>query len=157
MEYPVFGRIKLLLDNLENSHGASLGTNAAGNALGCRTLSRLDHDLHGADLHALAAGGTQLLVDHVHTGLGVLGDGTGLTDLCALAALDAGHGFSACTLGNHLDAAQIRVKCLKKRSRASADALQACHTLGSFINRKLLHKKRIPFSDLFPHYYTGTA
>ena len=114
---------KLLFHDLQDLHGASLYADAAGDALGGGAVFGHDHDLHGAGFHALAAGGAQLLIDHVHAGLGVLGDGTGLADLSALAALDAGHGLSACALGNDLDAAQIRVEFFVESVGAGTDAL----------------------------------
>lgn len=49
---------------------------------------RGDHHAEGTYLHALAAGCTQLLIDHVHAGLGILGNGTGLAGLGTFAALD---------------------------------------------------------------------
>ena len=115
--------VELFLDDFQNTHRAGLGADAAGDALGGGTLSRLNHNLHGANLYALAAGGTQLLIDHVHTGLGVLSDCTGLTDLHALATLNADIGLSTVALGNDTDAGQILVKFFIKCFGASTNAL----------------------------------
>ena len=135
----------LLLHDLQDLHGAGLYTNAAGNALGSRILGLHDHDLHGASLHALAAGNTQLLIDHVHAGLGVLGDGALLAGTHALAALNAGHGLSAGTLSDNLDAGQILMELLVESGGASTDTLQACHALDIFLNSQLLHNKGFSF------------
>jgi hypothetical protein len=69
-----------------------------------------------------------------------------LTDLHALAAGDAGHRLCAGALGNDLDAAQVGMEFLVKSGRASADTLQASHTLYILLNSKLLHSKGFPFS-----------
>ena len=95
---------KLFLDDLQDLHGASLYADAAGNALGSGATNRSNHDLHGASFCAFAAGGAELLVDHIHTGLRILGNCTGLTDLSALTALDAGHGLCAASLSCDPDA-----------------------------------------------------
>ena len=130
---------KLLFHDLQHFHGADLGTDAAGDALGGRAFGLHDHDLHGAGFHTIAAGNAQLLVDHVHAGLGILGDGTVLTSLHALTALDAGHGLGTGTLGNHLDAGQILMELLVESGRAGTDALQAGHAFDILFNSKLLH------------------
>ena len=114
---------KLLFHDLQHFHGTCLDTNTTGNTFGGGTLCRSNHNLHGASLNALAAGGTQLLIDHIYTGLGVLGNGTYLTDLGALAALNAGHRLGATALGNDLNAGKIRIKGLIKGNRAGTDAL----------------------------------
>ena len=136
----------LLFHDLQHFHGANLGADAAGDALGSGTFGLHDHDLHGAGLHALAAADTQLLVDHVDTGLGILGDGTILADLHALAALDADNRLSTLTLGNNLDAGQILMKFLIESIGTSTDTFQTCHALGILLNSKLLHSKGYPFS-----------
>ena len=100
--------------------------------------------MEGASFCALTAGGAQLLIDHVHTGLGILSDCTGLADLFALTALDAGHGLSAGTLCNDLDAGQVFIKFLKESVRASTDTLQASHALYILFNSKLFHTDRNP-------------
>ena len=140
--------MNLLFHDLQDLHGAGLDTNAAGDALSGGALSGSDHNLHGADLNALAAGSAELLVDHVNTGLGVLGDCTGLTDLGALAALDASHGLSAGTLGNDADSGQIFVEFLIEGVGASTDALQASHALGTLLNHQFLHKRNLLFPIL---------
>ena len=93
-----FFRRILLLNDLQDFHGAGLDTDATGDALGHRVALLVDHDLHGADLHALAAADAELLVDHVHTGLGILGDGTGFAHLSALTALNTGHWLCSAVL-----------------------------------------------------------
>jgi hypothetical protein len=131
----------LLFDDLQHFHRASLNTDATGDALGNRVTFLMDHDLHGANLDALAATDTQLLVDHVYTGLGILGDSAVLTQLHALAALDAGIDLGATIfVCNDLDAAQIRIKFLIECLRAGLHTLQTSHALRIFLNSKLLHK-----------------
>ena len=71
--------MQLLFHDLQDFHGASLDTDATSNALGGSALLCHNHNLHGADLNALTALNTQLLVDHVHASLGILGNSTGLT------------------------------------------------------------------------------
>ena len=129
----------LLFHDLQNFHGADLDANAAGNALGSRIFRLENHNLHGACFHALTAGNTLLLIDHVNAGLGILGDGLMLTSLHALTALDAGHGLGTGTLGNHLDAGQILMELLVESGRAGTDALQAGHAFDILFNSKLLH------------------
>ena len=125
----------LLFDDLQHAHGTGLGTNAAGDALGSRILFLQHHDLHGAGLNALAAAHAVLLVDHVHAGLGVLGDGIVLTGLHALAALDADIGLCTAVLaGDDTDAAVVLVELLVERSGAGADTGQTRHA-----GRVLLH------------------
>ena len=115
----------LLFDNFQDTHGAGLGADAAGDALGGRILFLQHHDLHGAGLNALAAAHAVLLVDHVHAGLGVLGDGIVLTGLHALAALDADIGLCTAILaGDDTDAAVVLVELLVERSGAGADTGQ---------------------------------
>ena len=137
---------KLLLHDFQQFHGANLGTDAAGDALGSRIFRLHDHNLHGAGFHALAAADTQLLIDHVNAGLGILGNCTMLTGSHALAALDAGNRLSTGTLGNHLDAGQVLVKYLVECGRAGTDTFQTCHTLNILLNSQLLHSKSYPFS-----------
>ena len=136
----------LLFHDLQDLHGACLDADAAGDALGSRIFGLHDHDLHGAGLNTLAATDALLLVDHVHTGLGVLGNGLMLTGTHALAALDANVGLGSVALGDDADAGQIFIKFLVERFGASLNALQTCHTLGIFLYSKLFHKKVIPFS-----------
>ena len=86
-------------------------------------------------LHAFAAADALLLVDHVHAGLGVLGDGIVLTGLHALAALDADIGLCTAVLaGDDTDAAVVLVELLVERSGAGADTGQTRHA-----GRVLLH------------------
>ena len=134
----------LLFYDFQNFHGASLDTNAAGNALGGRTVFGSHHNLHGANLNALTAGGAELLIDHVDTGLSVLSDSTSLTDLRALATLDADHRLCLALLLHDLDAGQILMELLIKSSGTSIDTLQASHALCTLLNNKLLHNKESP-------------
>ena len=131
--------IQLLFDDLQDLHGASLDADAAGDALGSGALGLQDHDLHGADLDALAAADTVLLADHVDAGLSVLGDSAVLTDLHALAALDADVGLGVIALGNDLDAGQIGIKLLVESGGAGLDTLQASHALLALLDSQLLH------------------
>ena len=137
---------KLLLHDFQQFHGASLDTDAAGDALGGRIFRLHDHNLHGASLYALTAAYTQLLIDHINTGLGILGDGTVLAGTHALATLDAGNRLSTGTLSNHLDAGQILMEFLIECSGASTNTFQACHAFNILFNSQLLHSKSYPFS-----------
>ena len=131
----------LLFYDFQNFHGAGLDTDAAGNALGSGCTGRRHHNLHGAHLGALAAGGAQLFVDHVHTGLGILGNCTGLTGLGAFAALDTGHGLGSTGLVNDLDAGQVLMKFLIESNRTGADTFQASHALATLLNCESLHSE----------------
>ena len=142
----IFLYVCLVFDDLQDLHGASLGTDAAGDALGSRAAFLQNHDLHGASFHALTTGNTQLLVDHVDAGLGILGDSTSLTSLHALAALDADHGLGIAGLvGADLNAAEGDIKFLIECFRASLYTLQTSHALLIFLNGKLFHKTIYPF------------
>ena len=146
----------LLFHDLQDFHGASLDTDAAGDALGSRTLILHDHNLHGAGLDALAAANALLLVDHVDTGLGVLGDGLMLTGAHALTTLDADVGLGNASLLNNLNAAEGHIIFLIECLGAGLNALQASHTDFVFLNSELLHKKGHSFIDiLVPFHYTG--
>ena len=147
----------LLFYDLQNFHGACLGTDAAGDALGSRIAFLHDHNLHGAGFHTLAALDAQLLIDHVHTGLGILRDGTGFTDLGALAALDADIGLCFAILAFHdLNAAEGHIIGLIECFGASLHTLQTGHALFGFLNSELLHRVDSPFIFLiYPHHYTG--
>ena len=129
----------LLLDDFQNLHGASLHADAASDALRCGIFRLQHHDLQGANLHALAAADALLLVNHVHAGLGILGNGLSLAYLHALAALNASHGLGGISLRNDADTAQILVKFLVKRLGAGLNALQAGHALSILLNSKLFH------------------
>ena len=139
----------LLFHDLQDLHGAGLDADAAGDALGNRILSLMNHYLHGADLHALAAADALLLVDHVHAGLGVLADGAMLAGTHALTALDADIGLRGVALGHDADAAQILIELLIKCLRAGLNALQASHALFVFLDSKLLHSKGFSFLRYF--------
>ena len=133
----------LLFHDFQHFHGASLDTDAAGNALGSRTLFGHDHDLHGAGLDTLAAADTLLLVDHVNAGLGVLSDGFVLAGTHALAALDANIGLCSAVLVDDLDAAQGDIVNLIKSLGTGLDALQASHAFCALLNSELLHKRTL--------------
>ena len=136
----------LLFDDLQDLHGASLDTDAAGDALGSGATLGHDHDLHGADLHTLTAGNALLLVDHVNAGLGVLSDGLVLTDLHALAALNADIGLCSTVLLNDVDAAQSHIINLVESLRTGLDTLQASHAFCALNNSELLHKRTLLYS-----------
>jgi hypothetical protein len=151
-------KAKLLLDNFQNFHGASLGADAAGDALGNGIAFLMYHDLHGADLNTLAALHAQLLVDHVDTSLLVLGDCTVLTGLHALAALNADGGLGITVLGNtDLNGAEGHVKFLVECFGTSLNALQASHALSVFLNSELLHIKNPLCFFVIQKYYTGIS
>ena len=138
--------VDLVFDDFQHFHGAGLGADATGDALGGGTAFLQDHNLHGAGFHALAAGDAELLVDHVDTGLGILSDGTGLADLHALTALDAGHGLGlACLVGADLNSAESDIKFLVESFSASLNTLQTGHALFIFLNGQFLHKNIYPF------------
>ena len=137
--------IGLLFHNFQDVHGTSLDADTASDALGSSAAFLHDHDLHGAGFHALAAGNAQLLVDHIHTGLGILGDRTLLASLLALAALDAGHRLCTVTLGNDLDAGIVRMEFLVKCVGASLHAFQTSHTFRTLFNHQLLHNRGFSF------------
>jgi hypothetical protein len=139
----LFAENRLLLDDFQNFHGAGLGTDAAGDALGSGTLIGHNHDLHGAGLDTLAAADTLLLVDHVNAGLGILSDGLMLTGTHALTALNADIGLCSTVLINNLDAGQSHIVYLIESLRTGLDALQASHALCAFYNSELLHKRTL--------------
>jgi len=148
---------KLLLNDLQDLHGASLGADTAGDTLGGGAFSRSDHNLHGADLYTLTAGGAELLVDHVNTGLGILGDCASFANLGTLTALDADHRLGSVALGYDSDAGQIFIEFLVECVGASANALQASHTFGTFFNSELLHSKKSPLFIIFRFHYTANV
>ena len=127
------------VDDLEQLHGASLGAQAAGNALGS-VGSALDQDdqVLGASLNALAAGLALLLVDHVHAGL-VLGDGVLGASLSALAALGADGGGDNAADQIDLQASLVLMEFLVVGLGASLDASQTSLTLNTTLNGKLFH------------------
>ena len=100
----------------------------------------------------LAAGNALLLVDHVNAGLGVLSDGLVLTDLHALAALDADIGLCCVALCNNTDAGQILVKFLIECLGAGLNTLQTGHAGLIFLNGELLHI-RILLCIIYRNYY----
>ena len=144
----------LLFDDLQDLHGASLDTDATSNALGSGTVFGSYHNLHGANLNTLAAGGAELLVDHVDTGLSILSDSTSLTDLSTLATLDTDHGLCLALLLYDLDAGQILVELLIESGGTCVNALQTCHALSALFNSKLLHSKESPLHVVLRLYYT---
>ena len=121
---------ELLFHNLQNFHGAGLDANAAGNALRDRVFGLMHHHLGGAYLDALAAADTELFINHIYAGLGILRDRAMFAGFHALSALDAHIGSCVGSLGNNLDAAVILVKFLIESLGAGSDAFQASHALG---------------------------
>ena len=108
------------------------------------------HDLHGAGLDTLAAANTLLLVDHEHTGLGILGDCIMLAGAHALATLNANIGLCLTILANdNTNAGQILVKLLIEGFGTGLNTLQASHALLVLLNRKLLHTKGFSFMRYF--------
>ena len=145
---------KLLLHDLQQLHGANLGTNATGNALGSGLFRLLHHNLHGAGLNALSAANAELFVDHIHAGLGILGDSAMLAGSHTLTALDAGHGLCTGTLGYDLDTGQILMELLIEGCGTSTNTLQASHTFYILLNSKFLHDKGFPSSIVLLYHYT---
>ena len=139
----------LLLHDLQDLHGAGLDTDAAGDALGSRTVFGSYHDLHGTSFNALTAGGAELLIDHVYAGLGILGNRTGLTNLSALTALNADHRLGFALLINNFDTSQILMKLLIESGGTCVNTLQACHALATLFNTKLLHSKVSPLLNSY--------
>ena len=138
--------VGLAFDDFQDLHGASLGADATSNALRGSAAFLQDHNLHGAGFHALAARNTELLINHVDAGLGILGNSTMLTNLHALATLDASHGLGLASLvGADLDGAECHIKFLIECFGASLNALQTSHALFIFLNSQFLHKRIYPF------------
>ena len=131
--------ISLLFYDFQDLHGAYLCADAAGDALASSIAFFQNHNLHGADLNALATGNAELLVDHVHAGLGILGDCPVFANLFALTALNAGHGLCASALGDDLNAGIIGVEFFIEGVGACTHALQTSHTFCTFFNGELLH------------------
>ena len=129
----------LLFNDLQDLHRTCLNADATSNTLGSSTTFRSNHDLHGANLNTLTAGGAQLLVDHVNASLRILSDGTGLTNLSTLTALDAGHRLCAATLCNNTNAGKILIEFFVESVGASTDTLQTSHALYALLNGQLLH------------------
>ena len=135
------GRFRfLVLRDLQHFHRAGFGADAAGDTLGGVGHLRLeDQHAERAGFLALAATDAELLIDHVHTRLGVLRNCAMLAGLCALAALDAGHRAHLAVTLHNLDAGLIRVKFLIKRVGAGADTFEARHTLRIFFHGQFFH------------------
>ena len=93
----------------------------------------------GTGFLALAAADAELLVDHVHARLGVLGDRTMLAGRRALAALHAGHRTDlAAPLRSTICTQDFgRMEFLVKRLGAGTHALQAGHALRSLSSRSV--------------------
>ena len=145
--------IELLFDDLQQLHGTSLDADAAGDTLGNGIAFLMNHNLHGAYLNTLAATNALLLVDHVHAGLGILGDGTVGASLGAQTALGADHGLGSALALHDLDAGLGDIILLVESLGASLDALQAGHALGALLDGKLLHRYRSPFQSYFRRYH----
>ena len=139
--------MNLLLDDLQDLHGAGLDADAAGDALGSGGVLVGDDQTEGAGLGALAAAGAELLVDHVHAGLGILGDGTIGAGLGAQTALGADLGLGSALALHDLDAGLGDIVLLVESLGASLDALQAGHALGALFDGQLLHRNRSPFQS----------
>ena len=139
----------LLLHNFQDLHGASLGADAAGDALGGKFhILSLDHDAKGASFHALAAANAELLVDHVNA-LGVLGNCTVLAGSSTLAALDANHGLRHALTVYDLDAGLIGMELFVESIGTGADTFQTCHTFRILLDSEFLHNRGFPFFKCF--------
>ena len=145
----IFLYVYLVFDDLQDLHGTSLGTDAAGDALGSGTLIGHNHDLHGAGFDTLAAADALLLVDHVDAGLGILSDGLMLTGTHALTALDADIGLCSTVLLHDLDAAQSNIINLIESLRTGLDTLQASHAFCALLNSELLHKRTLLYRYIY--------
>ena len=139
----------LLLDDLQDLHGAGLDADAAGDALGSGGVLVLDDQTEGAGLGTLAAGSAELLVDHVHAGLGVLGDGAVGAGLGTQTALGADLGLGSALALHDLDAGLGDVILLVESLGASLNTLQAGHALGALLDGQLLHKIDLLFRVIF--------
>jgi len=150
--------LKLLFDNFEDFHGAGLGADAAGDALGgILGVFRVDHQTEGACFLTCAAVCAELLVDDVNT-LGVLSDGTGRTCFRTLAALGTYHGLGYALAINDLDAGLIGMEFLVECLGTGLDALQASHTGGAFLYSQLFHSMYLTIILYFlfeQNYYTA--
>jgi hypothetical protein len=128
-----------VLFDVQNSLGASLDTDPAGNTFtGTGFALCLDHYLEGAGLDTLATVDAKLLVDHVHA-LVVLGDGAGFAGFGAFATLRAGANLELLRIvGPHnVDARQILLLVVFAFvERLGTDALtgQAKHTILQILN-----------------------
>jgi len=143
----------LLLDDLQQLHGAGLDADAAGDALGSGGVLVLDDQAEGAGFRALAAAGAELLVDHVHAGLGILGNGLVLTGLHALTALDTDIGLCACTLCNDLNAGIVLMEFLIKCLGTSADTFQTSHAFDILLYCQFFHNKGFSFYVFILRHY----
>ena len=139
----------LLLDDLQDLHGAGHDADAAGDALGSGGIVVLDDQAEGAGLGAFAAAGAQLLADHVNAGLGILGDGTVGAGLGAQTALGADLGLGGALALHDLDAGLGDIVLLVECLRASLDTLQAGHALGALLDGQLLHKIDLLYRVIF--------
>lgn len=132
---------KLLFDDFQQLHGASLGTDAAGDALGgIFYIVSLDHNMERASVLAGTATGAELLIDGVNS-LGVLGDGAVGAGSCALAALDTYHRLSLALEFNDLEGSLVLVEFLVEGLGASLNTLQASHALNIFFCGELFHNE----------------
>jgi hypothetical protein len=138
--------IKLLFFNFQDAHRTSLGANTAGNALGHGILLLMYHHLGRTYFHTLTATDTQLLVDHIDAGLGILADRAMGAGAHAFAALYAGLDLGFALVVHDLYAALGRIKLLVEGLGAGPDAAQARHALNVFIGYKLLHRLFPPTS-----------
>ena len=125
MQMPLFSALYDLQDALR----AGLRADTAGDALRRSfALGSLDHDMHRADFHALAAAGAFLLVDDPDTLL-VLGDRLLRAVPCALAAHNAGVRCRLAVLADHdANAGLLRIVNFIESLRACDLTGQAGHT-----------------------------
>jgi hypothetical protein len=100
--------------------------------------------MEGTSLCALTAGGAQLLINHINTGLGILSDRTVLTSLHAFATLDTCHRLCAALPLNYANTRQIGIKGLMESIGTCANALKARHTLNILFNSKFFHLGYLP-------------
>ena len=141
---------RLLFNDLKDLHGTSLYADSAGDALGSGIFRLQNHDMHGAGFHTLTAANALLLVDHVNTSLGVLGNRLMLAGAHALATLNTGLGLCSGSLGNNADAGQSLIELFVERFRAGTDTLQTSHTFCIFFYSELFHTRKLSFTDFVP-------
>ena len=129
-----------LLHDLENVHRASLGADAAGDALGSVALRGIQHDqAERADGNALTAAVAELFVDAVNAGLLILGDSAFGAGTSAFSALNAGLRSGSAFLIDDLDVGFVGMELLIVSFGTGTHARQASHALHGFLRGKLLH------------------
>jgi hypothetical protein len=65
--------------------------------------------------------------------------------LHTLSALNTGHRFCTCALGNDLDATQILIKFLIEGNGTGTNAFQASHALRILLDSQSFHKRERSF------------